>query len=345
MKKILLFCMMMVFCFSACGAFAEGTVDEFFACRAGSISFALPGYPQVFREVALPAKALEGTYLAWNSKVQLTGYGPEDGEFQVHIADITPAIDWLKEDRPGEDEEQYQLNALMTLVQFYLDIHSGSLVGEVMPKWQEIDGKMISQASFAYSYPDVPEVTYQGMGFVDGGLAVIMMVQADESNLAYLQDMKIATEEEAAAVPETVTVGRLQVTFPEAPLKNAAAGHWFYQAFTEDYGYLSLEHMKIDLSFMLEDGMTMEEFLPMMAEMTAQQYQAEGVIGEYEIKKLAEGMYAFVAMEEDLRYPEGHGPLGCHVMGVFAQEGVYTLSAVETEAGEAFYDSLTVVEK
>lgn len=352
MKKRLCMFLVLVLCMTGIGALAEGepaertVVDPFFRCRVGSIVFTLPGYPQIFHEIPVPARALEGTYLAWDSKTQLTGWGMADGEYQVHIADMTPAIAWMKEDRPGEDEVQYQLNAMMNLVQFYLDIHSGSLAGEVQADWTEIGGKVIPSAEFAFTYPDAPGVVYQGKGFVDGGMAVIMMVQADDENLAYLQDMAILPGEDVipTGVPETVTIGRLQVTFPEAPLKDEKTGHWLYQAFTDDYGYIAFEHMEADLSFMLEAGMTMNDLLPTLAEVTAQQYQAQGVIQDYETKKLADGMFAFVGMEIDTRYPEGHGPVASYVMGIFTKEGVYTLTAVETEMGKTFFDSLTVVE-
>lgn len=349
MKKFVSLITAVVLCLLVCNVSAQTEADAFFHCRVGNISFALPGYPQVFQEVDLPAKETESSYLAWQNKYQLTGFGPDEGEFQIHIADLTPVIEWMQEERPGEEMYQYQANAVMNLVQFYLDIHDGSLEGEADLAGTNMGDKTILQISFAYAYPDADGVPYRGKAYMDGNQAVVMMVLADEANLVYLNDMGPISNEEVAALPasvaETVTVGRVQFTFPETPLKEEQQGYWLYQAFTEDYGYLSVEHMTADFSFMLEEGMTMDELLPTLTEVTAQQYQAQGIIGEYEVKKLAEGLYAFEAMEKDERYPEGHGPKGTYVMGIFSTEGVYTVSAVDTEMGRAAYDSLVIVDR
>lgn len=371
MKRFISLVLGIVLCLVSVQAFAETELDEFFRCRVGNISFALPGYPLVFQEPDLPAREMDG-YLAWQNKYQLTGYGPNDGEFQIHIADLTPCIQWMQEENPGYDMSLYQGNALMNMVQFYLNIYDGRLVGEAQGTLIEVDSiqmnratvigdyladmlndaradgenKVIPQLTFEYTYPDAPGVDYSGKGYVDGNVAVVMMVQADGANLAYLDDMRPISTKEVnampAAVPETVTADRIQITFPEAPLTYLEEGYWLYQAFTEDYAYLCLEHMAFDFSFMLEAGMTMDELLKSMAETAAQGYQAEGTIGDYEIKKLADELYAFEAVETDAGYAQGYGPKETYVLGIFGREGVYTLEAVNTEMGRAAFDSLTI---
>ena len=349
MKKYISLLLAAIFCMMACTAFAQTEVDEFFRCRVGNIRFALPGLPQVFREPDLPARDIENSYLAWNDKYQLTGFGPADGEFQMHIADMTPAIQWMQEERPGEEMFQYQANAVMNLVKLYLDMHDGTLVGEPDLTGIRMEDEIILQIAFDFSYPDAPGVLYQGKAYMDGNQAVVMMVLADEENLVYLNDMQPISNEEIAAlpaaVPEVVTVGRVQLTFPEAPLKDEADGYWLYQAFTDDYGYVSVEHMSADFSFMLEEGMTLEELLPTLAEVAAQGYRAEGLIGEYEIKRLGQEMYAFEAFTEDAHFPQGHGPKGSYSLGIFSSEGVYVIEATDTEMGKAAYDSLVIVDK
>lgn len=331
----------------------EMPADAFFRCHTGRISYVLPGYPQVIREENLPARELENTYMAWLDKLQLFGTGTLGGEYQVHIADLTPALDWMKEDRPGEDEPQYQLNALMQMVTFYLRIHDGYVTGEPevrVFRGKEIDGKeaFFPEISFSYAYPDAPDTAYQGRGLMDGSLAVVMMVQADESNLAALADMHILSVQEAEAsalsAPETVTVGRLQFTFPEPPLKTEEEGYWLYEAFTPDFGYVSIEHMQADLCFMLNNGMDTDALLLTLAETTAKTYQAQGVFSEYEITKLADGMYAFDALEIDSRYPKGYEPLASHVKAVFTLDGVYTITAVDTEMGREAFATLAVTD-
>lgn len=330
-------------------AFAQQEVDEFFRCRVGNISFALPGFPDVFQEPDLPAGDLENSYLAWNNKYQLTGYGPGDGEFQVHIADMTPAIQWMQEERPGEEMYQYQANAVMNLVKVYLNMYDGTIVGEPDLVGIRMEDEVILQISFEYTYPDAVGVPYRGKAYMDGNQAVVMMVLADEENLVYLNDMGPISDEEIAAlpaaVPEVVEVGRLQITFPEAPLKDETDGYWLYQAFTDDFGYVSAEHMSADFSFMLEDGMTMKELLPTLAEVSAKGYQAEGTIGDYEIVQLADDLYAFRAFAEDASYPAGYGPRGSYILGVFGPEGVYVVEMTDTEMGRAAYNSLVIADE
>lgn len=349
MKKLTAVVLCVLLCVFSLSVLAQDSlVDEFFRCQVGQISFALPGYPQVFREEDLPAREFEGTYCAWQNKIQLTGSGAENGEFQVHIADLTPSIEWMREDRPGEEETQYQLNALMNMINFYLAIHEGSVTDDVQPLRAKAGDQYFVELQFGFTYPDAPGVEYRGRGFMDGNLAVVMMVQADEANLAALNDMRPLTAEKAAAfhqaVPETVTVGRLQFTFPEAPLATTADGHWLYEAFTLDFGYVSIEHLQADLSYMLSNGMDADMLLHTLAENTAKTYQAQGIIGEYEVRQLAEGMYAFDAVETDSAYPEGYGPLGVRILAVFTLDGVYTISAVDTEMGRAAFESVTVVD-
>ena len=342
-KAICIFlCLMMIFC---SGVLAEEThaPDEFFRSNYGRVSFVLPGYPEVFREADYLE---ENGYLGWRNKVQLAGYGPLDGEYQVHLADMTPAIETMQRLRPGEEMAQYQMNAMMNLIIFYLGIHDGSIVGEPELWGDVIDGRDVVSASFAYAYPDAEGVEYRGKGYMDGEMLAVMMVQADESNLRNLEDMHymMPGEERAARQAETVTVGRVQFTFPEAPLKTEDEGYWLYEAFSDDFGYMSVEHMEADFSFMLEGDMTMDDLLPMLAEAAARGYQQEGGIAEYELKKLADGMYAFECVEENTQYPAGHGPMGARVLAVFSEEGVYTIRAVETQMGADAYASLMIVD-
>lgn len=349
MKKMTCCFLALLLCLTSfCACAQEALVDEFFRCQAGMISLALPGYPQIIHEEDLPARELEGTYCAWLNKLQLMGSGAMDGEFQVHIADLTPSIEWMREDRPGEDEVQYQLNALMNMITFYLAIHKGNVTDDVQPILAKAGERTFVELQFGYTYPDAPGVEYRGRGFMDGNLAVVMMVQADEANLAALNAMRPLTAEKAAAFqqddPHTVSAGRVQLTFPEEPLATLDTGYWLYEAFTRDYGYIALEHMKADLRYMLSPNMDEDALLSALAENTAQSMQADGIIREYELRKLADGMYAFEAMEIDARYPEGYGPVATRVLAVFTLDGVYTISAVDTEMGRAFFNTLVILD-
>ena len=349
MKKLAALWLVLLLCTMAGHGFAQAETDEFFRCQEGNITFILPGYPEgIFCEPDLPARSLENSYLAWQDKTQLTGFGDENGEYQVHIADLAPLIQWLQEDIPGQEMREYQANALMNMVRFYLAIHNGSLVGEVDAALITAGEKTYPQMTFSYTYPDAPDVPYRGKGYMDGSRAVVMMVLADESNLMYLDAMRPVSDGEAESflkdTPETVTIDRVQFTFPETPVKYEADGYWLYQAFTRDYAYLSVEHMKADLSFMAQEGQSVDELLQELAEVTAAQYQSQGIITGYEVKKLAEGMYAFEALEQDTRYPQGHGPLPTHILGIFCADGIYTINGTDTEMGRAAMESIRYLE-
>ena len=347
MRKLTSLLLALLMCLGCLSAFAEeALVDEFFRCQAGQISFALPGYPQIIHEEDLPARELGNTYCAWLDKLQLVGSGAMGGEYQVHIADLTPALEWMREDRPGEEEVQYQLNALMNMITFYLAIHSGNVTDDVQPILAQAGNRTFVELQFGYTYPDAPDVEYRGRGFLDGNLAVVMMVQADEANLAALSDMRPLSTEKAAAFlqddPHTVSAGRVQLTFPEEPLATLDTGYWLYEGFTRDYGYIALEHMQADLRYMLSANMDEDALLAALAENTAMSMQSEGLVSQYEVRKVAQGMYAFEALETDSRYPEGYGPVATRVLAIFTLDGVYTISAVDTEMGRAFFDSLVI---
>ena len=349
MKKLTCCILVLMLCITRlCALAQESLVDEFFRCQAGMISFVLPGYPQIIHEEDLPARELENTYMAWKDKFQLMGSGAMGGEYQVHIADLAPSIEWMREDRPGEEEIQYQLNALMSMITFYLSIHSGNVTDDVQPLRARSGDRYFAELNFGYTYPDAPGVEYRGRAFMDGSLAVVMMVQVDEVNLAVLENMRPLTAEKAAAFlqedPHTVAAGRLQVTFPEEPLATLEEGYWLYEAFTQDYGYVSLEHMQADLRFMLANGMDEDSLLQALTESTAQSMQTDGIISDYEVRKLAEGMYAFEAMEVDPMYPEDHAPVGVRVLSVFTLDGVYTVNAVDTDIGRAIFESLIILD-
>ena len=49
-------------------------------------------------------------------------------------------------------------------------------------------------------------------------------------------------------------------------------------------------------------------------------------------------------MEIDARYPEGYGPVATRVLAVFTLDGVYTISAVDTEMGLAFFNTLVILD-
>lgn len=363
MKKLLIALLCMLLCLTPALAAAEETqgtgeeqdveLDEFFRSMVGRISFTLPGLPLLIREPDLTeqaAKELGTAFLGWKNKVQLVGGSGGGAEFQVHIADVSPAISLMREARPGEIETDYQLNALQNLIQFYLNIHDGELtdrptVDIIRPKDDDTDENALPVMHFSYRYPDAEGVEYGGKALIDGNLAVVMMCQMDEENKAVLMDMRPVAPEEAQAFasrqPEEVTMGRLKITFPVPPENHSSRGHYFSHVFTPDYAYLNAEHMALPLSLFLEEE-DEEEGLRGFAEMSAQGYQEEGVIAEYTVFQACEGVYAFSAKGPDRT---ALGEVRDLMQAYFSLDGVYTVNAPDTEMGRAFLNSIEIMEE
>lgn len=325
-------------------------VDEFFRSMAGRISFTLPTPPVVFREedfTAEDAKKAGISYLGWTDKVQLYCENKAGAEFHVHIADVAPAIQLMKEAHPGKEEIQYQLNAVHNLAQFYLNMHDGALagapkVGLARPQGDDTEENALPATVFSYQYPDAEGTEYIGKALIDGTLAVIMMGERDAENEALLQDMRPVTREEAEAFhqqePETFAIGRLRVTFPVPPEKTVSRGYALAHTFTPDYAYLNIEHMELPLSALMGD-MPPEEGLREFAEISAKGYQEEGVIAEYTVFQAGEGMFGF-----DAKGPEMPGRVRDLVRAYITMDGVYTINSMDTDMGRAFLDSIEILD-
>lgn len=69
----------------------------------------------------------------------------------------------------------------------------------------------------------------------------------------------------------------------------------------------------------------------------------EKVKAYFDVSGLAEGMYAFDAMEIDAMFPEDHGPVAARILAFSPLDGVYTINAVDTPMARQVFDSLVIL--
>lgn len=349
MKKICIGAMAVILlCSVILPGFAEENWDEFFRCVEGQISFTLPNFPTVYHEPDLPAQEVrENTdvYNGWTDKIQLTGYTKEETEFQVHIADLGEMMAWMKEDHPESDETELRLNAMSHLAWFYMQLYDGVYDGNPVAEEVEMDGKIFPVMTFSYSYPDAPGVAYLGKGIMDGERAVILMGQQGSQWERMLAQMTVISAADAEAfrakknTPETVTLGRMRITFPCAPDFYAEEGAAFADVFSADYVYLSAEYMAADMSAM-QGNMDTDTFLRVMALSVAQGYEEEGTLTDSKIEKITDGVYGISAYGVQDEMAASANCARDYVRMFVTVNGVYVIESMDTEKGRAFIDSI-----
>ena len=341
--------MLALVCVSGLGARAEeSNWFDFFRSTEGRISFTLPTVPDVMREADLDAPedwTEAGYYIGWRNKLQLHGNTQEGTEYQVHIADVQPMLDQILADHPDATEINNQTTALINMAWFYISLHDGQFTREHDATVLTVDGREFADVRFYYEYPDTEGVEYAGRGIADGSQVVIMMGARGAELEAMFEEMTVVTAQEAEAFEarpsETVSLGRLQVTFPVPPMAQNDDTSVFYDAFTPGYAYLCAEHMPVDMVEMMGERPT-DEMLEMLCGASAEGYVEEGVIAEYTIEKVAEGMYRIDCLGPESGYPEGTGPIREHTQMYWSLEGVYVISSCESPEGLAFLDSVVI---
>ena len=324
---------------------AQSTAEDFFRSLEGQISFTVPGLSRVYREHDLLADSLgeSGTlYYGWQNKLQLSGTTAEETEYQVHIGDLTSMLEKMRSDAPQSSEMDLQLNAMTHFAWFYMSLYDGNFVEEPVADQMVVDGRSFPVLTFSYAYPDAEDVAYIGKGMMDGTKAVIFMGQKSDALDRLLAEMQVIPAAEAEAFrarpAQKVSLGRMEITFPVPPDVQQTGISTFYDAFTPEYAYLSVEHLPFDLSSMMGE-MDADSFLEGMAQSAAAGYQQQGAIGEYTVSKIAENAYRVDAygtlseVEQQVMARE-------HIHMYVSLTGVYTVYSVDTPAGDAFLDSI-----
>ena len=329
---------------------SDAAADEFFRSMEGRLAFTLPGVPTVSKEADLDRESARKLgFLGWINKIQLHGYTETGAEYQVHIADLSPAMEAMREEHPGAAEEQYQMNAMVNLAKFYLNLYDGEITKGPELGLMEAGGDTFPAMGFAYRYPDAEGVRYSAKGIMDGSRAVLIMCQLDDANNAVLADFHPVSEEKAAAFhgrsPETVSLGRMRITFPVPPEGEPEDGYAFYDVFSPDYAYMTAEYMAFPFSFMMDEDEEPDEFLEHLVSDVAEQYRQDGTMDAYTVQKEAEGVYSFRGSSRPEGYPEDYGPLVDLHCGFFTLNGAYSVSTADTEMGRAFLESIVFEEE
>ena len=348
MKRLLLLCAAILLLTGALtGAFAEEgeNWDDFFRSAEGRISFTLPLAPDVIEEKDLleeEARTSGMEYIGWRDKIQLL-CSTQEGDLEIHIADLEPMLNQIRADHPDYSEENYQANALMNLAYVTTLVYDGSIVGQPEAKVLEVDGQYFPQLDYWCTFPDDPAVRYHGKGLMDGTRAVLATAPENTTLSRFLEELRPMAEAEAAAFhgreKETLRIGRMEITFPIAPDAAQGEDYEFYDVFTPDYAYITLEYDPITVS---------NSLLPLMANIEVrnaakslgESYVEKGKIVTYTMEQVSNGVwrvFGYVPLKDYL--PEDSQRQ--RMLSIYlTPEGAYLLETEETPAAQALLSSI-----
>ena len=311
--------------------------DWFFRSRAGRISFTLPAVPEVIPEEDLSPSG--SGLLGWTDKVQLYTYTDYDGEFMAHIGDLSPALEAMRAAHPGEEEAQYQLNALINLARFYLGLYDGEIVGEPETTVLTVEGRAYPEARFSYRYPDDPDTEYRGRGLMDGNIAVLLMAQADPDSLRILEDLHPATQAEVDAFdalgPVVISMGEMEITFPLPPDSDNDEVSEFYDVFTPGYAYFTAEYMPVEPGDLPSDDDGLLEY----AQATGELLVGDGTLASCAASLAAQGVALLEGVDDNSGSLTPFSDRRDLTHIYITSGGLYILHGNNTPEGMAFLDS------
>ncbi len=354
MKKCsILFLCLLLCCapFSARMEEAEEIVlSEAYRMMVGRVSFTFPAPPDlILEEDRTMEEALDkgAPYAAWTDKKQLTGQTDDQAEFRVHILNAAPLLSWLRETHPGEAEQQYQLYALMNLIQYFSSLLEGVITDAPAMGLTGPQEAPLPVMMFAYRNTR-SSIWHYGKAMMDGETAVIMMAREAPETVAVIKDMRVVTQAERDAYdarqPQTVRIRRMDITFPVPPIIQGTVGHEAQQVLCPDGTLLTADFLEMP-DWMFPEGESQGFNIKRFVEKTAENYKENDVITDYEIKKEAEGIYGFRATCQLKVLVNGMVPVRDIMRCFVTPNGIYTVTANDTDTGRAFLDSIQFVSK
>ena len=312
--------------------------DWFFRSRAGRISFTLPAVPEVIPEEDLSPSG--EPLLGWKDKVQLYTYTDYDGEFMAHVCNLSPALEAMRAAHPGDGETQRQLNALLNLARFYLDLYDGEIRGEPETAVLTVEGRAYPEVRFSCFYPDDPETEYRGRGLMDGGTAVLLIAQADPDSLRVLADMHPATQAEVNAFdalgPVVISMGEMEITFPMPPDSNNDEESEFYDVFTPGFAYFTAEYVPVDPGDLPDH----DDDLLAYAQTTDEMLVGDGTLASCSASLVARGVALLEGVEENSGSLDPFSDRRDLMYVYMTFGGLYILHSNNTPEGLAFLDSV-----
>ncbi len=323
----------------------KATVSEAYRMMAGRISFSFPAAPSLVHEDdRTMAQSLEhgGPHAAWTDKVQLAGMTQSGAEFRVHILNAEPMLDWMKENHPDEKEEDYPFHVLLNLAQYFADCLDGAIPDA--PKMGYTGPQDAPLPVIMFGYRTTRSATWHyGKAMMDGTTAVFMMGRDDPAVLAAIKDMRAvdqaARDAYDAREPETVRIEKMQVTFPVASVDPDAVGHVARRVLCPDGTMLEADFLEMPLWMIAEDedtNLAMKKF----AQNSAEGYKERDIITDFEVRKVADGLYGFSAKCQIKEMINGMIPVRELMHCYFCEDGIYTVKATDTETGRAFLESI-----
>ncbi|MBR1584120.1 MAG: hypothetical protein IJ662_01105 [Clostridia bacterium] len=350
MRKRLAWALCLAVLLGCSGARAEESYrfDDFFRSMVGRISFTLPGVPEVLREKDLTADAARARngQIAWKNKIQLV-LPMDEGECQMHMADLAPGLELIRQAYPGESEQQAQEHALLNFARVYISTFGGALDDSQIRRvtTRNGDGEAFTAVTFPYVFPDAPNAHYAGLGMMDGTQAVLIMGTLSKAFEHYALAIQPDTQAEADAFrsrhPQTVRLGRMRITFPVPPSEDSTAVTTFYDAFTPEYSYLGAEHMPRDNRRLLKAGQSEDDCLKTLLTYTAEQFLRRGELESYRVEKVQDGVWRSEGVTPLAgQWAEGTGPVRRLMRAYMTMDGLYSIHCDDTEEGRAFLDSI-----
>ena len=334
------------------GAFAETTVgkwDDFFRTVEGHISFTMPCAPDVLLDPDLLEEEARQTgveYMGWINCRHLICTFADDQVVDVNVADLTPMLNQIRQDYPGESEENYLANALTNFAFTAMWAYDGDF--NQTPQAQILENEDVQCVALDFTFLSPDGMKGRGRGMMEGSLAVVLLGDDVPDVRHYLEDMRLLTDREAAQEsarsPETVELFEMQVTFPDTPDKDQSEEGVFMDVFSEDYSYLSLQYLPLDeimSGFFLLDRLMLK---PTAKELGDQLVQ-EGILESYELTLYQQNVYRVHGLMPVYDYlPEEIARRRAKDVFITVK-GAYFFEYDVNEVGQAWVDSVVFPEQ
>ena len=348
---LLLLCLALCLLLPAAKAEEEAAPNAAYRMMAGRIAFAFPAAPSLILE---DDRAIEqslekdGPYAAWTDKIQLACETESGAEFRAHILNAAPMLKWLRESYPEQQEEQYPFQALLFLAEYFADCLDASIPEAPTMGYTGPQDAPLPVVLFGYRTTRSADWHY-GKAMLDGDLAVFVMGREDPEVLEAIKEMRAVDQAARDAYeqrgPETVTIRKMNVTFPVPPVLEDAVGHLAQHVLCADGTLLEADFLDMPLWMFAEEGGDTNQEIKKFVENSAEGYKERDVITDYEIRKVADGLYGFSAKCQMKELINGMIPVRELMHCYVSADGIYTIKATDTETGRAFLDSIAFPEQ
>lgn len=243
---------------------------DFYLSRYGNIMFTMGQTPKLSWDQDL----LENEhydelplFFGWKNKIQLH-YSDSNGEWQYHLADVSLMMEQIRTAHPEASEQEIArltISNFMDLCRTISGFSCGTTpLGEVRWKEYSFDKTVMYGAEAYFEYGDLPGVTYQSTGILDGTRAVVLMGTKNQRYDAMLEHFGPITPQNEALLkmrsqPETITIGSITLTLPKQGEAATINGVDLYECFTPSFNTISLKYSPSDMTNLFSSDRSLEE--------------------------------------------------------------------------------------